>query len=265
MLGLIALVEIVVWVIKLRKTEKFSFIYTWKETWITMREDMLKFSLWHHLTNNLIKFIYQIDTVFLSYWATLTIVGNYSVAIQIASFSFILPSMLQNSTVLTLTRLDRVREQNRAVSLFIKYSFLLSIIQLIAYLLIGRLYIRLYTTSFIDEIYLYSSLIFVGTTILNIVRPLLGYITVKTNMKGFFVRSVVPSAVFAAVVYFLSSYLAGAVGIAMANILAYSFWVMTIIIYVSATPFRFKLILLDDRERKLFMEGLNKIRTILKI
>lgn len=259
-MAITAALEIFLLTRRLRQIEAFPFFAPLRPTLQTIWEHIRSYSLWHHLGTNLIKYMYEIDTVFLSLWASLTVVGNYAVAMKIANFSFIIPSLIQMNAGLMLTRIESIEKQNRALSLFLKYSAAAAILQLIAFVFLGKLYIGLHTQDFVDDIYLYSTLIFIGTTVLNIVRPLISYINAFTSTKDFFLRSVVPSAIFTTIVYPLSAYYYGAVGLAIGNIICYSFWVMTILFYMRRTSFRFSFTLLDHQEKILIAQSITKLK-----
>lgn len=215
------------------------------------RDPLKSFSIWHHIIANLTSFIYRVDTVFLSYFVSLEVIGDYNVALQLANFSFIVPSLLQSSTGLALTRQSDEKEVNHTVTVFLKYSLITSLGQLIVFFLLGRFYIGLHTDTNVDQIYIYSILIFIGTTIINIGRPLISFIYNRTELKSFLFRALVPTTAFTLIAYLLSAATAGAIGIAGANIAAYSFWLVSMYLYSRENGFKLSGRLVEKAELEL--------------
>lgn len=257
---LVAITETILFTKQLNKLEPFQKIAPIRPTLNTIWEHIKSYSLWHHLGTNLIRYMYEIDTVFLGLWASLTVVGNYSIAMKIANFTFIIPSLLQSNASILFTRLESVEKQNRALSLLLKYSAIISLLQLGLFLLFGKLYIGLHTKSDLDVINIYAVLIVIGTTVLNTARPLISYINAYSSMRSFFLYSVLPAAIFTSIVYPISAYRYGAIGLSVGNIMCYAFWLLTMIVYMRRTPFRFSLILLDHEEKQLLSKFINRIR-----
>lgn len=258
-LSFFTILEIFIYSRILQKVHNFLWWYPLKETLQVIVKNIKEFSFWNHMTSMLIKYIYEIDVVFLSFWASLTVVGNYSIALKIANLSFILPSLIQNSTTLALTRIIISEKRNIAVNIFVKYAFILSSLQLIGFMLFGKLYIEFHTHAYVDEIYLYSLLIMIGTTILNSFRPILSYIISSSEIKKFFNFSVLPSVIFATLIYLILGKLFLAVGLAAANILAYAFWVSTMFVFsYKKLGLRFKFSILEFSEKEFLRAILNK-------
>lgn len=251
-LGFVAALEVIVWTSVLKRVQPFLMWYTWADTWLELWKNIKSYSLWQHLVNNLTKYMYEIDIVFLALVAPLTVVGNYAISLKIVNFGFILPSILQMGLVLTISRLTEVKDIVRATNLFLKYSIALGLLQLLAFFVLAKWYILLHTRTYVDEIYVYAVIIFVAVTILNMARPLIAYIITRTDLRRFFLFSVLPAATVSSIVYPLSAYWYGAIGIAVANIICYGFWVLTMVWYIwRVQPFRFEWIWLDERERNL--------------
>jgi O-antigen/teichoic acid export membrane protein len=257
----VAIFESFIWFKLLIKVEFFKLFCPIKKVYVEIKDNLFSFSIWQHLNNNLIQYIYQIDTVFLSFWVSLTVIGNYSIALKIANFSFILPSIIQNSTILSMTRITDIKKRNKTLNIFLKYSFLISIFQFLVFIFLGKFYVLLYSKESVDEIYLYTLLILSGITILNIIRPIFGYIISQMSVKSFFFWSVLPAVLFSTVNYFLTAKFYGAMGVAIANIINYSFFSLTIIIYLKLkSDFKLEFILLERREVHLIKGIFNKLR-----
>lgn len=258
----LAFFEVCMWMLLLRREHNVQLWLPVATFMPTIKKDITTYSLWQHITQNLTKYMYEIDTVFLGMWASLTVVGNYSVALKVANFSFILPSIIQTSTMLALTRLTNPLNQNRAVNLFLKYAFFISTGQVIGFLLVGKWYIRLHTPLYVDEIFRYTILILIGTMIINIVRPLISYVLTQSDIKKFLLQSVLPSAVISTILYVVGSYWYGATGVAAMNIASYLFWALTIVWYLRRTSFAFHFILFDEKEKEIVFTVFDRLVAI---
>lgn len=249
-----SLIELGMYSVSLQRVISFPFLTQLKETLLTVKNDLLSFSLWHHLSGNLIKFIYESDVVFLGLWSSYVVVGNYALAIKIANLSFIIPSLIQNAVITTLTRVRTPEKVSRAVNIFLKYSVLVSVVQIIGFIILGKFYISLHTSTYVSEIYEYALYIFLGASIVNAIRPLISYINSKTNVQRFFVFSVLPSMLFSVALYAYVAQNYGPLALAKANIVAYAFWTITLIFYTYKSGFRFSFEWLTSDERSLLAE-----------
>lgn len=259
------IVEIIIWTTKLRKV---LFFPLWQKISITYREikkNVISYSLWEHFNRTCTKFLYEIDTFFLSLFATLITIGNYAIALKMANLSFIIPSIIQTSTMLSLTRIDNKEKQHQTVNIFLRYTIIIAIAQLVFFYLFGRWYIGLHTDQYVDEIFQYAMLIFIGTALLNASRPLLGYVFSKLDIRKFLFHGSLPIVIIASIVYPISAYLEGGVGIAAANIVCYSIWVLILFNFVRRNDaFRLHLLQIPREERERFALIVSWITTRLK-
>lgn len=260
------LLELLVWTRELRVSLPFPLWQNLRTMAAEIKQNLLSYSLWDHLNQSLIKYLYEIDTFFLSLFVTLTTVGNYTVALRIANFSFILPSIIQNSVILALSRLEQTEKEYTTVNIFLRYAIAVAVLQVAAFFAIGKWYIRLHTDEFVDEIFLYSMVIFAGTAILNSIRPLLSFIVTKLNVRKLFFRASIPMAVIVSALYPLGAYIGGGIGIAVANIACYIVWAGLLILFIKRnSAFRFSLLEITSVEREVFHAGVDRLKSFFRL
>lgn len=256
--------EIIFWIYYLKKDLGAGITLNMKILYSELKPAIASFAIWQHFSRNITKYIYEIDLVFLAFFVPLTVSGDYSLAIKISNYSIIIPSILQNSVFLALSRIDARKKANQVVNIFLRYSFFVSVFQLLVFLVLGRWYIFIHTRDRIDEIFFYALMIITGLSVFNITRPLMAYCISKTPIKKFFIYSSIPSVVFSSMAYYFSAKYFGADGVAIANITAYSFWMVTVVFYALRHGYVFKLVLLATEERELLLKYLRKFVKVIK-
>lgn len=178
------------------------------------------YSLWTHLNGIITNFIYRSDTFFLSFFVSLLVVGNYSVALNSANIANVIPGIIsyQNSIALSHTKLDKDKSIEITKN-FLKLSSLLGMITLMAFYFLGQYYIYILTGSFNDEIYFILNYIVTGLIIVKVfASPLSSYLCIIDDVKKYFFKVILTTFIFTIVVYALSAAYFGAKGIAVGNI-----------------------------------------------
>lgn len=202
------------------KTPNFQFI----------KESFFSYSLWTHLNGVVTNFIYRSDTLFLSFFVSLTAVGNYTVALNSANIANIIPMILgyQNSVAISNAKDE---EQLFVISnAFIKLSFAIGVFTLIGFAVLGNWYIWFVTGKKNYDIYFYMMCIVGGLVIVkSFASPLNAYINIYGSVKKLFSNVMVYSFIFTLIIYFLATKLYGAKGIAISNVLVAMFWLLRIV------------------------------------
>lgn len=222
-------IVLLIWVRLFYSQKEFSFSY-YKSWFKDIISNFKEFTLWQHLNGTSTKVIYEIDPLILGLFATLATVGDYTIALKVSNYFFLLPMLLQKSTLLHFSNKKR-----EATSVLIKYGglyFLLAIGQLLFFMLVGhRLIYELYDKDNTDEVFLLALFIIVGITILNTARPLIAYAGSKLSVRRAFFRVYLPSTVFALITYFILVSEYSARGLAVGNIINYSFFMILLVLF----------------------------------
>lgn len=252
-------VGLVTWYYLLKRYFAFKFIYA-KDSVKIVKNSIKDFALWQHFNGTITHLIYRIDTVILSFFVTLTIIGDYTIALGIANFFFLVPQIVQKTAMVGLSNINNKREEGLFMSIVLKYSFILGIAQLLLFIVFGKwIILTLFTSTHIEQIYLYTVLITCGVTILNFMRPVMSLIASKCSLKEGFFQVYLPSGIMALVGYIILTYFYGPVGTAIGNIVGYSVFALLLYSFMNKKyplQFKFKLITAEEKEMfKTFIGG----------
>lgn len=252
-----AVIGMIVWYYRLKKD--FSFKFENRDSFAVIKESIYGFTLWNHLNSAILNMIYQIDTLIISFFVLLSAVGDYTIALGIANFFFIVPQVLQRSVFIGFSNIDNRKDEGTLISAGLKYSFILGIGQLLFFIVFGKAIINmLFTQEHVSEIYVYCLLITCGVTILNIMRPIASLINSKCALKEAFLSVYLPAGIFALAGYLVLTVYYGPVGTAAGNILAYAILSLFLWRFVSKKyPLNLEFELLSEKEKEV-------LRTILK-
>lgn len=241
---IVGLIFIVIWLFisknKLLFTPKFSSI-----DFKFIKEILFSYSLWTHLNGVVTNFIYRSDTFFLSFFVSLTIVGNYNIALNSANIANILPMIIgyQNSIAIS-----NAKDKNQVFKIsnhFILLSLFIGLVTIIGFYVLGDFYLYIITGQDDNsEIFFYMMCIVTGLVIVkSFASPLNAYINIYGKVKNLFIQGMIPILIFTSLVYFYSSSYYGANGIALANIGVSFFWLLIIIYQASKNNYTFSTLL----------------------
>ncbi|MBT5491366.1 hypothetical protein HOK00_03485, partial [bacterium] len=227
---------------------KNQLLFTPKFTNINLKfvkETLFSYSLWTHLNGVVTNFIYRSDTFFLSFFVSLTIVGNYNIALNSANIANILPMIIgyQNSVAIS-----NAKDKNQVFKIsnhFILLSLLIGLVTIIGFYVLGNFYLYIITGQENNsEIFFYMMCIVTGLVIVkSFASPLNAYINIYGKVKNLFLQGMIPILIFTSGIYFFSSYMYGASGIAVANILVSFFWLLIIVYQASKNNYIFSTLL----------------------
>ncbi|MDO9182886.1 MAG: hypothetical protein Q7U04_10785 [Bacteriovorax sp.] len=206
-----------------------------------LKNKLLGYSVWVHLIGVISNIVYRADAFILYYFVSLKLIGNYNIALTVANVANIIPSILitQNNVALSHCKTDL--ESKLITGKFIRFSIYLGIVSLVAFMILGKVYIRLITKSGIDEIYEYLLFIVSGLLIVKmIISPLVSYINIRGNVKKLFFKVQLPLLVLVVCNYVLFSQLWGAKGAAISNLLNGILWLG--LIYIEINSYEFKIL-----------------------
>ncbi len=252
-------ITMVIWYLLLRKYFSFRFCFT-REIFRVLNFSITDFAFWQHMNGAITYMIYRIDTAILGFFATFTVIGDYTIALSIANFFFFVPQIIQKSVMVGLSNIGDKKNEGLLMGIIIKYSFIIAMAQLIFFILFGRWIIAiLFTPKHLEEIYLYTFIIVIGVTILNISRPLMSLIAAKCSLRETFFKVYLPGGVIAFLGYVILTYLYGSIGTAVGNIVGYSFFSLLLIIFVwRRYPGKLKFKIITTKEREIIMELIRK-------
>lgn len=251
-----SIINACIWFYLLRKHYHFHFMPHTKDI---IKVSILDYSLWAHLSNSFMSLVYRIDTFILSFFVGLSAIGNYTIALEIGNFFFIIPRLLQKSVMIGTVNLKNPERLNDVISIFVKYFLLLSIAQVAGFLLLGRWIVALFTDTAVEDIYLYSLLIVTGVSILNVFRPISTIINTHASMKKGFYFVYLPASVISIAIYYYMALTYGVLGVAIGNIFAFSILSLFIIVFVQRSfPLKIRLRLFSDIEQGLLKDVLRK-------
>lgn len=206
---------------------------------------LTKYSLWVHMTGVSTYFVYRADAFFLSFFAPLTVVGNYNVALTSANVANIAPSILGYQNSVAISHAKDQREAFRLTDTFLRISTYVGILTLLGFLVLGDFYLQAVTgQSNVNDMYLYMMCIVASLIIAKtITSPFVAYINVKGDVRRLFVRVNLPMLLFAIVTYFLAARFLGALGLAAINIVNALFWAGLMTLEIRRLGYRLPMLL----------------------
>jgi len=228
------ILEVVVYVIYRRRylkrvldfNKKISFSYAYN----IIKKSSLNYSIWTHLMGVITNFIYKIDPFILGFFVSMEQIGTYSIALKISNYFIIIFQLLQKNSLIALSNISKLKEKNNIIFKFNILSIILSILQFVLFLFLGKHILALYVNKDeIEIVYNYMFYILFGLSIINGFRPLISYLTLIDDVKKVLFYCIIPSGIFTFIIYIISAYKFGTIGIAKANVLAYFFWTILLI------------------------------------
>lgn len=196
----------------------------------TIFSDFTEYTVWQSLLGQITRYLYSIDTVILSILGvSIASIGEYSIALQIASLFLIFPGLIQMQSSIFISR---EKDKKKLLTIVLGYVVLsiiisgsLSLIMMLFSAPIITLYLG-YTTS--DIQFFVTSMAF-ASLVLAISKPFLSLIVAKMDLKCFFLYRGIPLLIIITSVYFLFTAFYGARGMAVSNIVAYTLFTATVI------------------------------------
>lgn len=206
--------------ISLKRQTDWSFLWNCFHT----------YSLWTHLNNVVTNVIYRSDTFFLSLFATLTVVGNYNVALNTANIANIAPMILGYQNSIALSNVNSKGDIFRISNSFLKVSIAIGVVTLIGFLIAGQYLIRIITGKFSDEIYFYMICIVSSVVIVkSVASPLVAYLNIHGSVKDIVTRITLPLLGFTLAIYYTAARQFQAMGLAYANIIIAVVWLCLVL------------------------------------
>jgi O-antigen/teichoic acid export membrane protein len=222
-----------------------------------IKQNLFSYSLWTHLNGVVTNFIYKSDTFFLSFFVSLHIVGDYNVALVSANVANILPMIFGYQNSVALSHAKNSEQAFNISNTFIRISIYMGLLTIGGFIILGQVYLKVITgQSDVSNIYWYMIFIVLGLVIVKtIASPLNSFINIRGSVTSLFKTVLLPTLLFTIIVYLISSFLFGALGIAIANVLVALFWLTLIIKEVRKYNYNFKSIINFQEDIK-FLKGI---------
>lgn len=230
-LVLAAIAFALLWLERLFRVFHFKPVFDYKMLEELLYKILSGVAVWTHLISSVVQLIYRADLFFLGLFVAAFVTGNYTIALMFSSLCVFVPQVLQKMCLAGLTRSSAKPEDMKIVNAFLKYTFLVSLIQVAGYALLGK-----WVISFIDPvnagaIFELGLYLVVGTNIFNVVRPIHSYAFARANLKQLFLRVFFPAGVLALGLYAFAAYYFGGIATAQANVAVYVLLVGIYLIY----------------------------------
>ncbi|MFH0970359.1 MAG: hypothetical protein V1776_02775 [Candidatus Diapherotrites archaeon] len=220
--------------------------------------------LWNHFIGSVAQLIYRADIFFLGFFATAFAVGNYTIALTLAGVFIFIPQILQKMCIVALARTTGKENDLFIVNAIIKYSILVSTVQLIGYYLVGDYVLSFVAPTNHAEVYGLGLLLVGGVSLFNAVRPLHGYAYSRGNLKQLFLEVFLPSAGIALVMYAWAA-TQGVQVAAASNVFVYATLSILLIIYaIRRIGYRFHFEWVTPSERELLKKILHSFSRMTK-
>lgn len=201
---------------------------------------LTQYSLWVHLVNVTTAFIYRADAFFLSFFAPLGVVGNYNVALSSANVANVAPSLLGYQNSVALSNCRSQRDAFRLTDSFMRLSAYVGAAMLLGFSLLGIPYLQVVTgDTAVVQTYVYMLCIVTGLILVKTVAsPIVAYVNVKGDVRGLFLRVMLPVLCFAALAYYVAASRFGAIGVAVSNVLIAIAWLVLLLVEIRRYGYR---------------------------
>lgn len=177
------------------------------------------YGIWDHLNRIAADTLFNVDTAILTYFASLQMISDYSIALKVASLLLLLPRQLQRGLQVVLANYETDRERFSAINTFFKANLLLSLGQFAGIAIFGRLLIRLmFGEVDVDAIYHYTIIITLGISVLCVAHPFMSIINNFTSLKRAFLYVSLPALAGGLLLFTGGAWLGSADGIAWAKV-----------------------------------------------
>ncbi len=218
-----SLIQIIIYTTLLTKKKLIIKIKSLKSAYFIIKDSLLSYSIWTHFIGVTTQIIYKIDPFILGFFTSMSVVGRYSIALNISNYFIIIFMVLQKAANVALGNMDNAQRSATIALKLSAISFIIAIIQLIAFFIFGKYFLLLYIDepTELNKVYQYLLYIIIGLSIFNVTRPLVSFITIIGSPKEFFLKTILPTGFTAIVLYILAAHYYSAEGLAIANIIVY--------------------------------------------
>jgi O-antigen/teichoic acid export membrane protein len=195
---------------------KFKLIINFKKIKKILKDNILSFSLWHHLNGITISWIFYIDTIILSFFIAMEIIGDYTVAMKIAFILFQFVLVFEKLFCIML------KKSKNYLKLFVKLLLGLNILAIFCFWFFGEwLLTYVFKVSNISLVFNIGLILLFSIIPLVLSWPYFCLILCNKSLKDFFVQITIPFSILTLIVFGLFTLLFGVYGTAWANVVSY--------------------------------------------
>ena len=171
------------------------------QAWRMVREAALDFTVWLHLVGRARVFMSRGDLAILGgLGVTLAALGGYTVAVNMAGFALIVPSVLENIAAVSFAHAPQRR--TTMLRQFSAAAAALASLQFLGGLLCGRIALRLLHVTDVEGVFKIFLVLLAGASVFTLASPALAYAMCFRRMRRVFSRVFLPAvALFAMAVW----------------------------------------------------------------
>lgn len=197
-----------------------------RQDWAILKKDFGEFTLWTHLTAVSAQILYRVDALILSFFAPLSVVGQYGIALNAANAAYIIPSVLSYQNTVINSQVSSDIGARKITGIFFRLSGIIGILTFVGYLFLGHWYLGLMTKeSAQKETYQYLLIIVVGVLIVKtLVSTLVSYINSRGDVKRLFLFVSLPTLCCGIGIYTIGCYVGLGIGLSLSNIAVAILW-----------------------------------------
>lgn len=224
----------IIWLFALKRY--FYFRYEYKPQWLSLiRKNIWEFTFWYHLSNTTMSFIQNIGPLILSFFVSLAVVGDFTIALKITTFFFLLSQLMQKASFVHFAN-EIVLPQKISYRTLIDHAKIygaISLVGIATFAFFGKFLIfHLLTKENIDLIYQLVLIMLVGFLIYNLTRPFMAYASAKLPLQSGFLNVYLPVLFISILIYIPSAKYFGPIGLSFATISSYTILLFLIINFV---------------------------------
>lgn len=191
----------------------FNFINVKKD----LRKNIFSFSLWHHLNGITISWIFYIDTIILSFFIIMEIIGDYTVAMKIAFILFQFVLVFEKLFCIML------KKSKKYLIFFVKILLSLNILAILCFWFLGEwLLTYVFKVSNVSLVFNIGLILLFSIVPLVLSWPYFCLILCEKSLKDFFIKVTVPFSILTLIIFGIFTFFFGVYGTAWANIISYS-------------------------------------------
>lgn len=188
-------------------------------------QSVSEFTLWDHLNRLCIDTLFAIDTAILALLGRMEDLAAYSIALRLTSLMMLVPRQIMTGLQLALSRHPEPRTRSLFAGTYVKLNLLLCALQYAGLLVLAPWLITLLFGTGIDveTVTRFSLVIGLAVMILGFGLPMMGIVYVMGSIRDLSIRVFLPALVLGLSAYWVAGHWAGALGMAWANVVAYTF------------------------------------------
>jgi hypothetical protein len=192
------------------------FCFDRAKAWKLVRDAAVDFTVWLHLSGRARLFLQRGALAVLgSLGVALPVIGQYTVAVNLAGFATILPGVLENVAAVQFAH--HPSQRRRDLRKFFGLACVVAAGQVGGALMLGRTVLRLLHVVEVERVYSLFLTLLLGVTAYAVAAPALAYAMCFYRMRKVFLRLFVPATVLSAVSIWLAARQWGGAGAALAQ------------------------------------------------